>query len=453
VPALLVWAAALLLIGLSFQSYAGHFRTDERWQAETYDPADYRYVAERFWGVRYRPETYWDSFNQQWRTLLDQVPFRGIGLGTLYLLAGQASVGHAPATPPEILAAGVVLTRTEKMLLALSSLLMFVVVWRRWGSLVGLASLAVLLWPTHIWRVSDDFEAEPAERVLFLLALALCLWAWPSPRSRRADAPHRHRLAIAGLCAVGLLVTLLKVQWYVLPFLMLPAWLLQGRTLRLRAGALLTACAGAVLIPATVLAVNGLGWQTYRLNAGIGLHINLKHGGRVLREFSADPRHRPNPLADTSRPRYPWWDIYVGPDTTRDDYAEFDRFALADEQQHLRETIGDFAEGLWLATTIPGVERLERGLIRFEPLSPPWSSLIRVADVAVWLLLIWGWLLPPTRLASALCVGLWVVPALGHMVSLYEPRYPEPMAGLGAVVALGVVAEVWQGRRRRDGQP
>ena len=87
-PALIAYTAAVFIIAASFTSYAGQFSPVGRWQADTYDPADYRFVAEYFWNVPFVPDTYASYVSDGWDSFLKTVPFRGIGLGTMYLIAG-----------------------------------------------------------------------------------------------------------------------------------------------------------------------------------------------------------------------------------------------------------------------------------------------------------------------------------------------------------------------------
>ena len=86
--------------------------------------------------------------------------------------------------------------------------------------------------------------------------------------------------------------------------------------------------AAALLVPASVMAVNWIGWRTTTLSPGFGLHANLRYEGDVLREYSAlmaDAPARPA-FADPERPQLRWWNIYVGPEVTRAEYEAFDSF-------------------------------------------------------------------------------------------------------------------------------
>ena len=186
----------------------------------------------------------------------------------------------------------------------------------------------------------------------------------------------------------------------------------------------------ALLVPVSVISVNWIGWRTTTLSPGFGLHANLRYEGDVLREYSAIMAGAPDrpAFADPDRPRLRWWNIYVGPEVTRAEYEAFDDSAAP--------TCGS-ARGLPCATSGPACDSRQRcqpsngsprGRIRLEPLEPPWSTLVRWLDIATWILLAVGLAFPETRLLCAFALVLWIVPALGNIVSPYEPRYHLPMS-------------------------
>src|SRR5262249_11713322 len=155
---------------------------------------------------------------------------------------------------------------------------------------------------------------------------------------------------------------------------------------------------------------------------GIGLHANLKYDGDILRDFTrreaADVR-RP-PFADPARPHLRWWNIYVGADAEKGQYEALDELARAYVRARPRSVGHTLWQGLLLASSLPGLERVEHGLIRLEPIDRPWSVLVRCSDLAVWALLIVGLAFDDTRIPSALGLVLWIVPAVGNVISPYE---------------------------------
>jgi len=432
-------ACAVLLIAASFALYL-RSPLERPWYAGNHDPADYRFVAEYFWGVPILPVTYDSQWRGPWADYLRNVPFRGIGLGTMYLGASWLRLGHAPTSEAEVGAAGWTLVAFEKTLLGAALLVLFNAVRRRWGPTLAIIALTLTAFPPQYWRLTNDFLVEPVDRILFILAFA-CVVAM---RDRRSV----ERLSFA-LMALFFVAAQLKVQWLLAAFLMLPLLLWKFRSSGVRLATAIALCAAALAIPLSVVAVNWIGWRTGSLNAGIGIHLNLKYHGRIVQTFAAS-RPQPPAFVDPRSPRLNWWDFHVGSDVRRDDYVALDRFAEHHIRTHPDEDARAFWEGLTLASTLPGLQQLVDGRVRYEPLAGTLGSIVRVADVAVWVLLVAGLLSEDTRLVCALALVLWIVPAVGNIVSLYEVRYHLPMAGLGAVAACAVLAQLVQHSGRVD---
>ena len=435
-----VWASALLLVALSFASYASQFGPRDRWEADDFDPADYRFVAEYFWGVPIAPGTYQAKWNGEWGAFLRTVPFRGVGLGTMYLAVAWLRFGHAPTTRTDVNTAGIALATIEKILLAAALLTLFHVVRRRWGTAAAFTTLVLTAFPSHFWRMCDDFIAEPVTRIVFLFALACAV------AMKDRTSTERCGFALIGLL---LLASHLKVQWYVGAMLMLPVILVQFRAAGVPLRSSLLLGAATVAIPLSVMAVNWIGWRTTSLNPGIGIHVNLKSQGELLREFSAELQGQGTlpAFTDPTRPTQGWWNIYVGADVSREEYKAFDRYARSYLIAHPRRTLGAFWEGVTLASTVPALQHVDGAIIRLKPLDEPWVAVVRAVDLGVWLMLIVGLWFPDTRVACALALVFWIVPALGHIASLYELRYHMPMAGLGAAAACSVIARIVRTRQ------
>jgi hypothetical protein len=436
--ALGAYLSALVLIWLSYASYSAQFTPVGRWAADANDPADYRYIAEFFWGVPFNPATYDVIWHGGWGDYLRLIPFRSIGLGTFYLLAGWLRLGHAPATPEEVLAAGIALAYAQKVLLAIALLVLYAVVRRRWNTALALFAVVVTAFPPVYWRTSDDFLTEPPQRIFFLSAFA-CAIALSGPR--RTDGGDRSTLPAFLLLGLWGVATHLKVQWYIGAIMLLPVLVSETSRRNLISRRALGLAAAAALVPVSVMAVNWIGWRTLTLSPGFGLHVNLRYEGDVLREYTAvmaDAPARPA-FADPSRPHLRWWNIYVGPEITRAQYEAFDSFGRDYLRQRPGSALRNFWTGLQFASTVPAVQRVTAGRIRLEPLDAPWSTLVRWLDVATWILLGVGLAFPDTRLPCAVALVLWIVPAVGNIVSPYEPRYHLPMSGIAAVAAACVV--------------
>ena len=432
------YLSALVLIWLSYASYASQFTPVGRWAADANDPADYRFIAEYFWGIPFNPGTYGAIWHGGWGDYLRLIPFRSIGLGSFYLLAGWLRLGHAPGTPEEVVAAGLALAYAQKIVLALALLVLFIVVRRRWNTLLALIAVMATAFPPVYWRTSDDFLAEPPTRIFFLLAFACAIAL--SGRRRPGDG-QRSVVPAYVLLGLWLVATHLKVQWYVGALMLLPVLVFDTSRNNLVSTRTLALGAAALAVPVSVMAVNWIGWRTTTLSPGFGLHANLRYEGDVLREYSATVATAPSrpAFADPERPRLRWWNIYVGPDVTHEEWEAFDSFGRQYLRQRLGSALHNFWTGLRLASTVPAVQRITQGRIRLEPLDPPWAALVRWMDVAIWILLGVGLAFAETRLPCALALVLWIVPAIGNIVSPYEPRYHLPMAGIGAVAAACVV--------------
>ena len=442
------YLAALVLIWASYSSYAAQFTPVGRWQAATNDPADYRFVAEYFWHVPFRAETYDVIWHGGWGDYLRLIPFRSIGLGSCYLLAGWLRLGHAPATPDEVLAAGIAFAYAQKVLLAAALVVLFAAIRRRWNTALALFAVVVTAFPPVYWRISDDFLTEPPQRVAFLLAFA-CAILSSGPRSN--DQRQRSAAPAFALIALWIFATHLKVQWYVGALLLLPVLVLEFSRGAWLSGRTLALTAAVLVVPLSVMAVNWIGWRTVTLSPGFGLHANLRYDGDVLREYSAVMAAAPDrpAFADPQRPHLRWWNIYVGPEVTRPQWESFDDFG----RQYLRHRLGSALRNFWtgieLGSTVPGVQRVTQGRIRLEPLEHPWSTVLRWLDAIFWILLFTGLAFHETRLPCAVALVLWLVPAIGNVVSPYEPRYHLPMSGVAPVAAACVVVTL---RRRAAGE-
>ncbi len=248
---------------------------------------------------RFIADTYDVIWHGGWGDYLRLIPFRSIGLGSFYLLAGWLRLGHAPSTPDEVIAAGIALAYAQKVLLAIALIVLFAVVRRRWNTALALFAVAVTAFPPIYWRISDDFLTEPPQRIAFLLAFA-CAIALSGPR-RASDEP---RSAVPAFLLLGLwlVATHLKVQWYVGAILLLPVLVFETSRANLISRRALALAAAALLVPVSVIAVNWIGWRTTTLSPGFGLHANLRYEGDVLREYSAIMATAPS-TAGLRRPR------------------------------------------------------------------------------------------------------------------------------------------------------
>jgi hypothetical protein len=427
---LAAWAFAIALVGVSFFSYASRFGPAERWQASNFDPADYQLGAEHFWHVRI-PASRFDV-DADWVAFLNTVPFRGIGLGTLYLIVGLLRTGHVPSTPTDILAAGVALATLEKILTAAALFTLFEVVRRTWGTLESLVAISATALPPRFWRLTDDLLAEPILHICFLLLLACAIGI-----TRRKSM----RLAFA-MIGLMFIAAQMKADWE-LGALLLAALFLFSPPISLTTWREKFAlCLAAALIPLSVTAVNWIGWRTLSPRPGMALHVNLKYGGALLQRFCSPSRrgsHR-SPFCDEERRRHLWWKIYLGRDVTVDAMTTFDNYARRDIIAHPARGLRELWTGVQLASSVPGTAVRMGAGFRLVPLEEPWRTMVRWVDLAVWICLLVGCSFPSTRLPCGVALILWIIPAVGNVFSLYELRYHMPMAGIAATCAFRVLA-------------
>jgi hypothetical protein len=436
---LAAWAFAIALVGASFYSYASQFGPEQRWQASNFDPADYRLLAEHFWHIRTPASTY--DVDQDWQAFLRSIPFRGIGLGTLYLLVGVLRTEHAPSTPAEILATGVALAAIEKILLAVALFTLFEMVRRSWGTLEAIATITATALPPRFWRLTDDFLAEPVLRICFLLLFACAI-----------AAGRRRSLTLSFVTMALMFVAAhLKADWAlggVLLFLVLlfspPISFAPVRDKAVLA-------ATAALIPVSVVAVNWIGWGMLSPRPGLALHVNLKYDEELIRSFcdEAVREARTSPFCDASKPRRVWWNVYSGRDVTPREMTAFDAYARRDILEHPVRDLRELWAGLGLASSVPGTTASLGAGFRVVPLKEPWHRIVWWMDVAVWILLLIGLRSPEMRLPCGVALVLWIVPAVGNIFSLYELRYHMPMAGIAAACAFRVLMRTRRGTRLR----
>lgn len=433
-----VCACLVVVASLSYYGIENtYWRTAHEWQAGQYDPADYRIVAEHFWGVAPEPDTYHfgRSYEREWAQYLDVVPFRGIALGSAFLAVSWAVNGHPPRTDTEVVAAGHAVAIIEKVLLVAAMLLLFAMTHEVWGPVAALLALAAVAFPPRLWRLTDELMSEPALRIVFLLVLSAAI-AFGSARWRRTAAVSLPVLLLAAAH--------LKVQWWVGAVLLSPVVIAEliGDSMALT-GALVGAL--TLAIPLSVVAVNWIGWRSTSLSPGLGIHVHIAYGDEMLEEFCAQYRSPGNPPAfcDPAQRRIAWWNLSMGPENSVRDYEALDTYARRYVIAHPANALEQFVEGVGRASSFPGVAVIRDGRLRVEPLPDAWRPFADTVDLFVWGLLVAGLLSARTRLMAWTALVLWIIPAIGDVFSWYEPRYHQPMAGIGLAVAILVALDVW----------
>ena len=431
-------ACALAIVIGSFSYYTiyrDYWLAGRSWQAGQFDPADYRLMAEHFWKIKSEPSTYhFDrTYERVWADYLGVVPFRGIGVGTAFEMASWVINGRPAHTPSEVAAAGQTLTNVEKALTALALLLLFAVARAICGAVPALIALSVVALPPSLWRLTEELMSEPALRIDFILLMAAAI-ALRHPRWRIPAA--------VSIAVLWLVATHLKVQWWVGAALVVPILIQEFAADGFGQTAAAVAAIG-VAIPLGLLAVNWIGWHHTSLSPGIGIHAHIEYGDDLLKGFCDQyqaPAHPP-PFCDPARPRIKWWNLYMGGDVPTEAYDALDRYARRYVLAHPVKALTQFVDGLTRAASFPGHEVTRGQRLRIEPLPQVLRPVAELIDLGVWAALLLGLYFRKTRLMALTALVLWIVPALGDVFSWYEPRYHQPMGGIGLAAAVLILAE------------
>jgi hypothetical protein len=403
----------LLLIGLSFGVYllGGGGVLHPLDQVSSSDPSEYRYAAEQFFGVPHDLESYAPYFKTQWPLFLETVPFREIGLGTLFLLTNVLSGGQAMLALPLL----------AKLLLAGSSLLFFAAVRKRYGTAPAAAALAVVVLPVIAWTYTDALVTEAYARMLFLCCLSLAV----------ASRGHVRNATIAVTLPLTLLLTHLKVQWLLFGFILFGALAFLS-LLEHHWGKALLAMLSFVLLPLTVSLVHWIGWHDARVNPGISLHVMHKSWGEA-REAACQRTFEERPPAEFCNRPFTvshWVDfangLPAGEIATR--VRALDATALPYLLSKPTALIVDLARGVFYATNFPFLPR-------------PWNFLLKPVDLLCWIVLALGLTRRRTFLFAVLGLGMWIVPAVGTIFGQFDDRYQIPAAGVVLALALLILLE------------
>ncbi len=426
--AVIAWVGAVVLILVSLLTYQS-FRQGYNipvWQVDHFDHADFRYVAEIFWGEPHDLRTYQPDFSEDWGRYLDAVPFRGIGVGTYYLTL-RALIGFVnPGVAADPIRLGVFIAWSMKLLLASAYAIFFGVCRRRVGTRLALLCLALLLFPWKTWILIEEMLVEPLVRILFVLAMSVLLSIH--------ESRGRLRLGAALFLFPFLLAAHLKAPWMFYPLLILPAIVLRLHAEKLSLRHALPAVALTLCVPLTLLLVNVLWWQDLTLSPGAGLHAQFKTG-----EYTSSLCRSPTPLVTVFCNRTTklnsWWNVYMGPDALPENYRALDRGVLPYILHTPQRMITDAFDGLRVASNVP------EGAMDILPYGA--SLVILLLDISTWILLLVGLFQKETILLSAAGLGLWIIPAIGAIFALYDPRYHRPMAGIPLILAILIAVKLY----------
>lgn len=413
---LLELAMAVLVVTLSFGWYIADRESykPQPFQVDHFDQADYRMSAEQFWGIAMKPETYDAPFRGDWGMYLRRVPFREIGVGTLYLISVFVShVFLSIASPGSVFAAITHIGVATGLVFFWFSLRKRTPFW------LAFACLYLVAFPPRNWLFNEQMLTEGPLRALFLFIAGMLLV--------QNDKKGTTKEIVLAILFLGM--ALMKIQWILAGAAVGATCLFNLLTEKRWKKAIITAVAFAA-IPLCVSAVHLWGWGTPKLSQGVGLHVNHKTGGSSLRQFCTRPENISVSFCDPARPHVGWWNIYIGPDASLQELRKLDDFSKSLTAGNPSVVWKAFQTGLDASRNFPGVE------------TPPWENMLRILDIFTWALLCGGLLLRRTRPLSVFGLMLWLLPIIGYIFSPFEARLHWPMAGIPLVIAVVVTYEI-----------
>lgn len=422
-----VMAALLIIASLMSFSSPGSDNIRVNHNLRSYEMADYRYLAETFWQVPHDEETYSWHFRYYFTHYLDNVPLRGILPGT-FMIALKA-ISFAPDYDWDY---RWIFAGSLKLMVLLSTYLVYLACMRRYGVYPALLVLATLLFPSYpSWLYTENIHmGEPVLRTLLLLMLAAMIWF--SSSGRFAGAAYVMLLA--------LLAAHVKSYWLLLGLFMAAAWLVAAVMEKWAAWRAFLVLGLALLIPASVLGVNAVGWHYPTLTPGIGLHYNLKTNGAFLNQLCAERAPDILPLCrkETYGGTDIWWRMYVGRDVPPSAFHALDAHARAAVTSSAIVMQQEFMDGFKYAS--------------IYPLSPrPWPVARILVEGLVWIGLLFGLTRRRTAPLSALGLAVWVVPAISNLFASVELRDYIFSAGIPLSIVWIATLDAYLSRMKHDG--
>ena len=379
-------------------------------QTQCCDEADYRYLAEHFWGIPHDLTTYAEDFHGYWGTILESIPFRDLGTGTVYLILN--TLGFSAQSVHLFL----------MMILASSSLCFFLFASRMIGTARAAVMLAILVLPPQQWILTEKFLAEPFLRAFLILLLI--------PVLSLAKDTKRPVLAAAWIAVLILIASHFKVMWMMFGLMLLPIFL--PRLLRKRLWAASAILVGGIcFIPLSQSVVHTVGWGDASISGGVGLHLSGKYTSFLPFVCARSPADAVpwNFCHQRNMEFMPWWAFLSGQSATTDVVQlvrSLDAAAIPFLLSQHVETILNVATGFTRATNFPDTN----------------SIALRIIDWLTMSMLFGGLLFRKTRILSAIAIALWLVPAIGYALSAYDGRYHMIMAGLPLAIGALIAAQI-----------
>lgn len=409
----LIPACAMILASLIYYlDYSEKFGT--YMTLGTGDFGDYRYVAEKFWGIPHKLEQYHRDFSGGWGYYLDHVPFRGVLPGSMFVLVVGLTQWLAPHMAEQETTMTWIFVTVLQAIFCLSYLIFYLASARRFGAVAGLLLLYPLLLTPTLWYMTEDIHiGEPILRSLFLLMAATLISYYDQPQGL-------FRMAV--ICLVLLLLCgLCKPQWILLAAGMFVVFFLLAQYSPLTSKQQSVLLLLLLCIPASIWAVNYYGWGVSSLTPGTGLHANYKTQNRYMAYLCGNYLEDFQMFCDRKTANS-WWKIYLEKDVPPAAFITLDR-----------ESMGYFLQrpmGMW-HDLVNGLQRAQNFL------GIPWLS--KASAYVTWLGLLLGLFRRETFLLAAYGIGLWIIPAIGNMFSAFDARYYHVMSGIPLVMALLII--------------
>lgn len=407
-----------------------------------YDGQDYRYIAEKIYGIQHDYTRYDPYFSLTgWGLYLDAVPFRGIGVGTIILVLERFFGNRIEIVLPYVIA----------LITALAYTFYYVSCKKKYGGSVAAFSTAVLCIDAP-W--GDTIFPEMFLRPIFVSIIALCILL--QGKKKRNDV-----LYICILLCVYL-AALFKIQWWLLSIPLMFAMQCNSKTIIDKLFVILI----GLCVPVSIILLHYYGWSYPHITAGSELHYNKRTQGAFFQSLCrTKPKLGPNNILCKQRDIvhinmqyrsfHPVDDIQrISTDLAKKIHSHF----LA----NLKQTLQNLSNGFVYMTNysfwnrynilVQNCDRVESSIIATGTdctiLAKTYSPLyLRIIDVVSMLILIVGITMKTTRCLSSVTLSFWIVPAITNILSYYDIRYHFAQAGLPIVVSILIISQ-WNDRKK-----
>lgn len=421
----------LVLLSLAVGAYARSHGFSTALQVRLMDPADFRYLAETFWGVPHDMQSYGRDFHKAWGTYLDRVPFREITIGSYYLLVQSVGKLVHPGDSFSARDMGTWYSMSLIAFLCAAFWCLYDVIRRRYGVVIASLTIAVLAMPVENWLFTRALLAEPFLRIVVVLACAALL--------RLAFDEKRRGLWAACLGFLLLACAQIKAHWMLLSVLLLPAVILQWHWNHWKWRPALPLIGAVITVPLSLIFVHAVGWGIASAAPGFALHLNHRTNGALIKavcaEESAGGREPPLYCIRRGPDFIGFWSMNFSADGTASEYGNLDARARSYALSRPRALLRNFSAAFDKFVVVPGPLPLRPGALH---------NLEQLVVLLTWVILAAGLFHRKTFLLSAAGIGLWVFAASSMVFEHYEARHFFAMAGIPTVLALLIVVELWQ---------